>query len=75
MRDSLSRSPRSDLSVTVTVASMTGSSGPTYPGIIPYHTDPPSPQTLGPRLIGVEQRPDSVTGSYGPPSAQVTVTV
>ena len=80
---------------------MTGSSGPTYPGIIPYHTDPPSP-SCPPRLIGaqhssidhhhhnhhiiialssqspqssphagVEHRPESATGSYGPPSAQV----
>ena len=32
-------------------AEMTGSSGPTYPGIIPYHTDPPSP-SCPPRLIG-----------------------
>ena len=32
---------------------MTGSSGPTYPGIIPYHTDPPSP-SCPPRLIGAK---------------------
>ena len=32
-------------------AEMTGTNGPTYPGIIPYHTDPPSP-SCPPRLLG-----------------------